>query len=71
MYPDPDYGRDRRYRKEISEEQLRTWYRRYYQHGMSLQEIGRRVGVNHRYLSKAFKAAGLPVSQHVHERVME
>jgi AraC-like DNA-binding protein len=70
MYPEENYGRDRRYREEISEEKLRGWYRRYYQRGMSLKAIGRRVGVNHRHLSKLFKNAGLPVSQHIHERVL-
>lgn len=71
MYPEEVYGRDRRYREIIPEEQLRIWYKRYYQRGMSLKEIGRRVGVNPRHLSKLFKEAGFPVTLHVHERVLE
>lgn len=71
MTPEENYGRDRRLRQEIAEEQLRTWYRRYYQRGMSLREIGRRVGVSHRYLSQLFKEAGLPVTSKVHRRVLE
>jgi hypothetical protein len=70
MYPDENYGRDRRYRREISQEELRTWYRRYYQRGMSLKEVGRRVGVNHRHLSRLFKEAGLPVTLRIEDRVL-
>lgn len=70
MYGEEHYGRDRRYREEIPEEKLRTWYRRYYQRGMSLKQIGRRVGVNPRHLSKLFKEAGLPVTAHVEQRVL-
>ena len=69
-YDDENYGRDKRYREVIPEEKLRTWYKRYYQRGMSLREIGRRVGVNHRHLSKLFKQAGFPVTSHVEERVL-
>ncbi len=64
------YGRDKRYREIIPPEQLRLWYERYYQHGMSLKQIGRRVGVNPRYLSQRFREAGWPVTQHVDERVI-
>ena len=71
MYDDDNYGRDKRYRAVIPQEKLRTWYRRYYQRGMSLKEIGRRVGVNHRYLSQMFKEAGLPVTPHIEERVLK
>ena len=63
-------GRDRRFREEIPEQKLRDWYTRYYQHGLSIQEIGRRVGVNPRVLSKLFKEAGLPVTQRVEDRVI-
>ena len=70
MYGDEEHGRDRRYREEIPEEKLRTWYRRYYQRGMSLEEIGRRLGINPRYLSQRFKELGLPVSRRLHERIM-
>lgn len=65
------HGRDRRYREPIPEEQLRIWYRRYYQHGLSLRQIGGLVGINPRYLSQLFRQAGWPVTQHVHERVIE
>ncbi len=71
MFDDENKRRDRRFREEISDEQIRTWYQRYYQYGMSLRSIGRRVGVNERYLSKRFKALGLPVTRRVHEREME
>ncbi len=70
MYPDENYGRDKRYRREISQEELRTWYQRYYQRGMSLKEVGRRVGVNPRHLSQLFKEAGWPVSLRIEERVL-
>ena len=71
MYPEEHYGRDKRYREVVPQEKLHTWYKRYYQRGMSLKEIGRRVGVNHRYLSRLFKDAGLPVSSLVEERVLK
>lgn len=71
MYPEENYGRDKRYREVVPQEKLHTWYKRYYQRGMSLKEIGRRVGVNHRYLSRLFKDAGLPVTSHVEERVLK
>lgn len=70
MYGDENNGRDRRYRREITEKELRTWYRRYYQSGLSLDQVGRRVGVSPRYLSQLFKEAGLPVSQRIEERVL-
>jgi transposase-like protein len=70
MYPDENYGRDKRYRREISQEELRSWYQRYYQRGMSLKEVGRRVGVNPRHLSQLFKEAGWPVSLRIEERVL-
>ncbi len=71
MYPEEHYGRDKRYREVVPQEKLRSWYIRYYQRGMTLKEIGRRVGVNPRYLSKLFKEAGLPVTSHVEERVLK
>ena len=71
MYPEENYGRDKRYREVVPQEKLHTWYKRYYKRGMSLKEIGRRVGVNHRYLSRLFKDAGLPVTSHVEERVLK
>ena len=64
-------GRDRRFREKIPEQKLRDWYTRYYQHGLSLQAVGRQVGVNPRVLSRLFKEAGLPVSRHVEERVID
>ena len=64
------YGRDRRYRETIPPEKLRHWYEQYYQRGMSLKQIGRRVGVNPRYISQLFHEAGWPVTSHVHERVI-
>lgn len=64
------YGRDKRYREAIPPEKLRAWYERYYQRGMSLTQIGRRVGVNPRYLSQLFREAGWPVTAHVHKRVI-
>ena len=70
MYPDENYGRDKRYRREISQEELRSWYQRYYQRGMSLKEVSRRVGVNPRHLSQLFKEAGWPVSLRIEERVL-
>ena len=70
MYPEEHYGRDKRYREVVPQEKLRTWYTRYYQRGMSLKEIGRRVGVNHRHLSQLFKEAGYPVTSHVEERIL-
>jgi transposase-like protein len=70
MYPDENYGRDKRYRREISQEELRAWYQRYYQRGMSLKEVGRRVGVNPRHLSQLFKEAGLPVTLRIEDRVL-
>jgi AraC-like DNA-binding protein len=62
--------RDRRFREEIPEQKLRDWYRRYYQHGLSLAAIGRLVGVNPRVLSKLFKEAGLPVTTKLDERIL-
>ena len=70
MYGEEKNGRDRRFREEISEVKLRDWYRRYYQHGLSLQAIGRFVGVNPRVLSRLFKEAGLPVTPRVEDRVI-
>jgi AraC-like DNA-binding protein len=62
--------RDRRFREEIPDQKLRDWYKRYYQHGLSLEAIGRRVGVNPRVLSKLFKEAGLPVTAKLENRIL-
>jgi AraC-like DNA-binding protein len=70
MYGEEKNGRDRRFREEIPHQKLRDWYRRYYQHGLSLQDIGRFVGVNPRVLSRLFKEAGLPVTSRVEDRVI-
>ena len=70
MYPEENYGRDQRLREVIEEEKLRAWYKRYYQRGMSLKDIGRRVGVHPRYLSRLFKEAGLPVTSRIEKRVL-
>jgi hypothetical protein len=71
MCGEDNYGRDKRYRKQIPPETLREWYERYYQRGMSLKQIGRRVGVSPRYLSELFRAKGWPVTLRVHERVIK
>ena len=60
--------RDGRYRREISEKELRRWHRMFYQSGLSLRELGRLVGVNPRHLSRCFRRAGLPVSRRVDGR---
>jgi AraC-like DNA-binding protein len=70
MYGEEKNGRDRRFREEIPQQKLRDWYRRYYQHGLSLQAIGRHVGVNPRVLSRLFKEAGLPVTPRVEDRII-
>ncbi|MFL7837300.1 MAG: hypothetical protein ACK2T4_08745 [Candidatus Promineifilaceae bacterium] len=62
--------RDRRFREKVPEQKLRDWYKRYYQHGLSLKAIGRLVGVNPRVLSKLFQEAGLPVSTKLDERIL-
>jgi len=61
--------RDGRLRREISEKELQRWHRMFYQSGMSLEEVGRLVGVNPRYLSRCFRRAGLPVDRDVYGRV--
>jgi hypothetical protein len=70
MYGEEKNGRDRRFREEIPQQKLRDWYKRYYQHGLSLQAIGRIVGVNPRVLSRLFKEAGLPVARRVEDRII-
>jgi AraC-like DNA-binding protein len=60
--------KDRRRRREVSDEEILRWHIDYYQQGKSLAWLAKKFCLHRGYLSDRFKKLGLPISHYVERR---
>ena len=65
VWGDPE---DRRFYQQFTDEEIIRWHVEYYQKGESMSKIADRYGIDRRFVSRRFKALGLPIAYFVEHR---